>query len=52
MGKVQPLSQIFPTTYFHTFYWQLLHLHVVYGFFVATVAELNSCDRDCVTYEA
>lgn len=29
----------------------ICHLHVVYGCFYATVAELSSCDKDDVTHK-
>ena len=29
----------------------LIHLHIVYGYFYATVGELSSCDRDYMTHK-
>lgn len=40
---------------FVNFYWKpamFLHLHGIYGFICATVAELNNCDRDRMAHSA
>ena len=29
-----------------------IHLHMAYGYFLSTVAELKSCNKDCMTHNA